>query len=838
MTSRAAAPEARSGDRRALLLLVALVALAFADVLFAGRALFSRDLFTFHFPGRTVLRDVVMAGEFPSWNPAVGGGQPLAANPNHQAFYPPHLLILLPDYLTGFQLYIVLHFVILALGGWTLARSLGAGRAAALFTALSLSLGGFALSASAVLPILLSFAWHPWVLAFSIRAFRHRSVRDAVLATLALGMSALVAEPTSLIQISALVGLVAAAAAWQGRVRRGGALAPLAIALAIGAGGALVGAVQLLPTLELSGDSVRTGGFSKEHAQVWSLPPVRVLEPFAPNVAGAYAENGSFYWSARLYPERMSPFILSIYPGLLVSLFAAALFVAYPTRSLPVAGVVALFFAVAIGRHGPLFDLLYELGLFRMTRYPERIVAGAVLVMTVAGGWGFHRWAGGDQRIARALAILAGGVLLISAIAYASSDLWFERAWPLLSTDPIDEFQRRARESWLWLALRAGGALLVAWIALRGKMRVAVAAAIVLLALDLASIHHQVAPRVERSAFSEPPIARALPEPRDAYRIFHEAKWLGATDEAKRWTLPGFQTYFVLRNAMMPRLPQAWGFRTVLDPDFDETYLAHTASMVALMHTAASADIPGWREAVMEMNAASFWSRYRDFGDEIERAGRLAEARPVQFVGTRFIPRYRFANRLVRAGSAEEALRALRAGAWAPGTAFIDEEPFQPAPARILSVDERSNRVRLEVEAAGDAWLVVSNSDDEEWTAALDGAPVPIRRTDVAYQGLRVPAGRHVIELRYENSLFAIGGGISIATLAVLAVLWIVAPKLPRARSEAKLEQDRVAPEAVMHRDALPPSHEAESMRLLQPDARGVLGKRGRLQRPDPFAAG
>lgn len=835
--SAAASEESRRDDRLSIAVLFVLLLLAFGDVLFAGRALFARDIYAFHFPGRATLRQIVTAGEFPSWNPAIGAGQPLAANPNNQAFYPPHLLILLPDYLTGFQLYLVLHFLILALGGWTLTRVLGAGPWAALVTALSLSLGGLALSAAALVPILLSLAWHPWILAFSIRAFQRRSTRDVVLAIACFGMSALIGEPTSMIQISALVGVVAIREGWRDRAGGWRRLVPVMLALTIGIGGALAAAIQLLPTLELTGDSVRTEGFPKQLAETWSMPAFRALEPFAPNLAGSYVDNGAYYWSANHYPGKRSPFFYSIYPGLLMSLLAVAFLVSYPKRSILVAGLVLLFFAIATGRNGPLFAPLYELGLFRITRYPERLAAGAVVILTVAGGLSFQRWADGDRRIGRALAILAGVVMLVSAVALLTSSLWFERAWRLGPTHPVDDLLERSRESWLWLIVRAGGVLGVAWIALRGRLRAAAGAGILLVALDLASIHHQVAPRVEKTAFSEPPIASSLPTPRDAYRIFHEARWR-ASGRAQ-WSPPGFQSYLVARNAMLPRLPQAWGFRTVLDADLDETYLAHTGSMVALMQVAAEEDIPGWREAVMEMNAASFWTRYRDFDSEMTRAGgRLADARPVQFVGMRFAPRYRFARRLLQAQTPQEVLAALRAGEWTSGTAFIEEEPFEPAPARIVSVDERSNSVRIEVEAEGTAWLVASNTDDEEWRATLDGVPEPIRRTDVAFQGIRVPAGSHVIELRYENPLFAVGGAISIATILMLVALWIRNPSLPGTSSETPLHQNRVPPHAVEHPDPLPPTHEAESHRLLQTDAAGVLGKRGRLQRPDPLAAG
>jgi uncharacterized membrane protein YfhO len=58
------------------------------------------------------------------------------------------------------------------------------------------------------------------------------------------------------------------------------------------------------------------------------------------------------------------------------------------------------------------------------------------------------------------------------------------------------------------------------------------------------------------------------------------------------------------------------------------------------------------------------------------------------------------------------------------------------------------------------------------WVAFVDGAPAPIRRVNLAYQGIVVPAGAHVVEWRYRNPLVAAGFAVSAIALlgAVLAM--------------------------------------------------------------------
>ncbi|HEX3109630.1 MAG TPA: hypothetical protein VHU41_11100, partial [Thermoanaerobaculia bacterium] len=51
------------------------------------------------------------------------------------------------------------------------------------------------------------------------------------------------------------------------------------------------------------------------------------------------------------------------------------------------------------------------------------------------------------------------------------------------------------------------------------------------------------------------------------------------------------------------------------------------------------------------------------------------------------------------------------------------------------------------------------------WSATIDSQKVPIVPTNVAFQGVVVPAGTHTIELRYRNPLIGISGAVTLLTL-------------------------------------------------------------------------
>jgi uncharacterized membrane protein YfhO len=56
------------------------------------------------------------------------------------------------------------------------------------------------------------------------------------------------------------------------------------------------------------------------------------------------------------------------------------------------------------------------------------------------------------------------------------------------------------------------------------------------------------------------------------------------------------------------------------------------------------------------------------------------------------------------------------------------------------------------------------------WTVTLDGRRVDPVITNIGYQGLAIPAGRHRIEMRYRNTLAQKGLAISIVTSGALLI--------------------------------------------------------------------
>src|SRR5436853_5380650 len=77
------------------LLLAALVAFFFGDLILTGRSFASRDTFCNNLPWQVYARQSLAAGEMPWWNPYSGYGKPFIADIEVGFFYPPHILFYL-----------------------------------------------------------------------------------------------------------------------------------------------------------------------------------------------------------------------------------------------------------------------------------------------------------------------------------------------------------------------------------------------------------------------------------------------------------------------------------------------------------------------------------------------------------------------------------------------------------------------------------------------------------------------------------------------------------------------------------------------------------------------
>ncbi len=271
----------------ALALLLAGLLLSYSRLVFEGLVMAGYDTQTYFYPYWAAAFDALGAGRTPLWNPALFTGAPFLANPQTAVFYPPNWLLLGLSAERALGAALILHAAWAAAGTLALARvALRLGWPAATAGAAVFAFGGYFVAQAGHVNQVSATAWLPWLLLALDRAVAGDR-RGWLTAPIAAGLLLLAGHP-QVAYMSLGFGLVyAQAAAWAGgerqvrrRLRAAARAAGAWTAAAVG--GALLAAVQLLPTLELSHFGIRSGGLSLADAASFSLPPDEILQAVLP----------------------------------------------------------------------------------------------------------------------------------------------------------------------------------------------------------------------------------------------------------------------------------------------------------------------------------------------------------------------------------------------------------------------------------------------------------------------------------------------------------------------------------------------------------------------------
>ncbi len=356
-------PKPRAGrraDLAALLALAALVLFFFYRIAITNRVLAGVDVLGYFYPYREAVAEAWRAGRLPLWNPYLFMGAPLLANSQAAVLYPLHWPLAGLAVPKQVAWSIVMHIWLAGAGTYLLARRRpGLSPLAAFLAAAVFCLGGFLGAQVEHINQLNASAWLPWLLLCleaALAGGRRRWL--AVLAAAGLVALALLAGHTQAAYIVFFgAGVYALLRGWGALRRRQWlpGLAGLGLLLAAGLMGALLAAGQLLPTLELTALSTRSGGLPYNEAASFSLKPTLAFQALLPPY---------------LWPPPFSEYVAYIgLSGLALAAFGAW---AVVRRRRP--GAEALILAglglfLALGAYNPVYYLLYKLvpgfGLFR-----------------------------------------------------------------------------------------------------------------------------------------------------------------------------------------------------------------------------------------------------------------------------------------------------------------------------------------------------------------------------------------------------------------------------------------------------------------------------------------
>jgi hypothetical protein len=776
-----------------LLLVAVWLGTLYPGPLLRGETFFARDFLTYDRPLAALQARLWHETRgLPEWDPYLAEGQPFADRPITSPFEPLSWLLLVLPFNTAFNLQVILPPLISLLGMLFLLRALGRSRAAAWFGALAWGFGGCVLSLADLFPMARTAAFIPAMLGFVVRLVRRGRWGDALGFAAALALAALGGEPTGLLAGGVLAAAAAGAALlepvvattapappWRGRAARATAAALLGVAMA---------AAVLLPSARLAGSTVRASSLETSELDTWSLAPPRLLEPLVPHLLGDLdLEKGPVYWGRRWYGEKRSPYLLSLYAGLLTAVLAALAAFGQPRRVGPWLVVAAFGAIAALGAHWRSWYLVREVvGVLLRLRFPEKWALLPAMAAVILASLGFERLVGGDRRFRRrtviTLGALAGALVLASGavivLTARGGPVFWERIG--VPADLVTAFTSSMPAHLLRQAAVAAAAL-VAVLALARRRAALSAVLLVLTALDLLPMTRPLlatvpATEVDRvPAFLAPLLASPSPP-----RLFHQAAW---------------QTPCAFRGDVAePLTPARWGIPLAFEVDFDLTELRWTSDATDLFFD-LTGGAPGMMWPILARRGVGAVLRCSAGAER--SAGGDASAPPVELLpvpGDRGL--VTCVDRVVRARGGTGWLRAeLGLGRAAADSAVVDfgdagALPDAPSTCRAALVARTPRRLTVRVVSSGPqpSYLAINQTWHPAWSAHLDGRPTRLIRTDVSLSGVVVPPGMHTVDLTFRDRWVERSAWLSAAAWAVWIVAW---PALALRRRQAGRERSR-----------------------------------------------
>lgn len=769
------------------LLLVAGLAALFGPALASGVLLAPGEAIALYFPFRAIGFEALASGEWPFWNPFNFGGTPLLAAMQGGFFFPANWAFLALPPVAAMNVAVVLSYAIAGIGTWALARACGLARLGALIAASAFTASGFMLAHMEHLSIVQAAAMLPVMLWAIARRCETGRVRYDLAFALALALQLFAGHPQTLV-FSLLVAVPFALwrgwdRSWPERLRTWLVLGAMA---ALGLG---LGALQLLPTLDLIGESQRQA-FPYELLVAESLPPRQLLSLFFPFLFGA-PSSAMFptpYWGAGpWFNERVGYVGVTTLGLAIVGLWGAlraprgvrGAEMMRPTPGVKFWGVVAIAgLVLALGGATPLYKLWAQLPILKALRAPARHLLEVDLALAMLAGYGAQQLAG--RLMARRQALLAWAaaglpvMAVVLSVGVAGAAI-ASRMQPFMPAEVNLSAALRVQQPAIWLPLLLW-VLLGLCLAAPQRGRAWRSALVLLVVADLwIFAQHQgwrQLSKVPPPGLGENLRARMSPERhlslyRSPYPYYDPAmvkrvRPAGYAALLGQRSVSGYDAFIKTDYAaIMGQMTHGGSFS---DPAiWSHTHHALDVYGVRWLHVeSAMLNEPTWRERL----AAPRWRRIAEapgVGVTLEntqalpRAWRVAQATltPVSWVRRRMAQDGAFDPRteaLVESPLGTSALTAGPAAATAPGF----------------------NRLRVTTDGPGPGFVVVSESHDAGWKAFLGDRPLSVHRVDGTLMGLEVPAGPQTVDLVYEPPRWRTGllvSGLSALLLAAWGLL-------------------------------------------------------------------
>ncbi|KKU83701.1 MAG: hypothetical protein UY10_C0003G0032 [Microgenomates group bacterium GW2011_GWA2_47_8] len=713
------------------------------------------------YPWRWLVIDEVKHGRLPLWNPYNFSGTPLLANYQSAALYPLNVAYFFLPFDIAWSALVLLQPILGSAFFYLFATTIGVSPWGAILGAIAFNYGSFANTWLEFNTVWHTILWLPLIL-WCIEKILQKSARGGrfmLLGACAIYSSATAGHPQDFIYVLGFSVVYAIARIFIRppiAVQRVSLSRPAVTNLVLGfLGGLGLAAIQLLPTIELFGRSARVAHDYQFIITKMLVSPWQLMKIFVADFFGNPATKT--YFLEDTYVDKP----LSI--GLMGVTLALAVILS-KTRSWH----RTFFFSSAtaillLTVQTPLSELFYRFPIpILSTGSPTRILSMFAMSLAVLAAIGW------DTVLRDPKAFLRAGAIVSAFLALG---------WARAITEHIPTSQRAmVIASLVFIAGLVAGTLV--------PRKIRAPAITVVLTMELLFSFIKFNPFVPRS-FAFPP----------------HPLWGFMTAQKTIDRFWGYGTAFVFSNLSIPfRVfspdgidPLNLGFYNQLlqgssNGKLARSFTRNTRSDVALAPGYGTDDLPqvGWRLRMLD----ALGVRY--IIDRVENLSTAITFPPERFTtvwkqdgwtafkNTKSAPRY-FLTHDVKPYHTPAEFEALF---FSPGfdpsqaVAVPAEEklpnlfPDPTKEVRLLAYEP--TRVTFYTKTASAQLLYLSDSDDGNWRATIDGTSARMIRANWTLRAVLVPAGNHTIAFTYLPRSFLLGAlitGVSLLVVISMAVL-------------------------------------------------------------------
>ena len=712
----------------------------------------------------------ISQGSLPLWNPLNGFGAPLLANYQSAFFYPPNWILCglaavfgAGGVAWGYTFLAMLHLIWAGVGMVYLLRRLGLSLFAQMMGGLAFSLCGYLVARLEFISMIWVVAWLPWILRYTDELVPADFVKEKQgwvhfphHLAICIGLMLLAGHA----QLSWYTLLLSGMWLLTRSIPKGFRAVRSSVAsfILVGLAGALIAAIQLLPTAEFLLQSQRSNEYGYAEAVQYSFWSWRWITLFAPDFFGnpGYGNYWGYatFWEDAAYIG-MLPILLAL--TTIPSMFRKRILSVEPGRKGLISALwILVFFGLilALGQNTPIFPFLYHyVPTFALFQAPARFMIWVEVALIILFAVAIDRW---ECPQGKGLYWLRLGTAGAFAVALGAGLAWMTLKGVNLT------FIRASALAGFWALGTGGLTLILPLMEKKNRILYWKGAVLVWVLVDLLSAGWVLNPTVPLSLYaSGNPSAEKVRAQLNTALTYMPS----AVEEKTKFT-----RYFLFksyrptggwddfRSSFLPNLNllDSIGSANNFDPMVPGRYLNWIQTVDPLL--------PIWRNAVLSSAGV----------------GLVADVDSAQPGGIRFdpiqaLPRYVLYTCADVAPDLGEVLQQMEG--LKPGDGLLILEganrdfhcPVHP-PQEAEVISHRPSEVRLAVDMPADGWVVAAQPDYPGWLATVDGRSVPLQQANYLFSALAVPAGKHVVVLEYRSVPFYIGALLSILMLVLIVI--------------------------------------------------------------------